>query len=142
MRYAIALVCMLLCSNALAQQAFFDDGSTRCDNGVCSRPVANAIATVVHAPVHIAHNAATTVHCVTHGVASGLAQAKANVQASRNHMHHVAGGLGCGRFEGVGFSTISAQHAIQNSCYWGRKTPVEIGVARGTRGWFATVIYR
>jgi hypothetical protein len=46
------------------------------------------------------------------------------------------------RFEGVGFSTRSAQAAIHNCCFWGQKTPVEIAVSRGRNGWFACVRYR
>jgi hypothetical protein len=54
-------------------------------------------------------------------------------------MGHCGGNRG---YEGVGFSSISADHAIKNCCYWGQKTPVEIGVARGARGWYACVRYR
>lgn len=72
----------------------------------------------------------------------GLAQQKAEVQASQGRMRHIGGSFGAGRFEGVGFSTVSAQAAIQACCYYGRKTPVDIGVARGERGWYATVLYK
>lgn len=51
-----------------------------------------------------------------------------------------------GRREGIGFSTSSAQHAIESSCYYrdaqrGRYRIVERGVARGPRGWFAVIRY-
>lgn len=72
----------------------------------------------------------------------GIAQAKSAVQAAANRLHHVRGSFGAGRYEGVGYSTVSAQDAIQRSCYWGQKTPIDIGVARGRNGWYATVIYR
>ncbi len=75
-------------------------------------------------------------------VRNGLAQQKAEVQASQGRMRHIGGSFGAGRFEGVGFSTVSADHAIQQCCYWNQKQPVDIGVARGTDGWYATVLYR
>lgn len=51
-----------------------------------------------------------------------------------------------GRREGVGFSSSSAQQAIESSCYFrdaqrGRYRIVEKGVARGPRGWFAVIRY-
>lgn len=77
-----------------------------------------------------------------HGVAGGIAQAKAETQARQGVMRHVGGSFGAGRFEGVGFSTESADHAIRQCCYWGQRQPVDIGVARGRAGWYATVLYR
>ena len=73
-------------------------------------------------------------HCV--------AQQKATQQASQSHMRHVGGSMGSGRYEGVGFSTVSSDDAIRKCCYWGQKTPLGIGVARGSNGWYATVLYR
>lgn len=51
-----------------------------------------------------------------------------------------------GRREGIGFSTTSAQRAIESCCYYsdamrGRYRIVEKGVARGPRGWFAVIRY-
>ena len=51
-----------------------------------------------------------------------------------------------GRREGIGFSSSSAQQAIESSCFWrdaqrGRYRIVEQGVARGPRGWFAVIRY-
>ena len=51
-----------------------------------------------------------------------------------------------GKREGVGYSSSSAQQAIESSCYWrdaqrGRYRIVEQGVARGPRGWFAVIRY-
>jgi hypothetical protein len=51
-----------------------------------------------------------------------------------------------GRREGIGFSSSSAQQAVESSCYWrdaqrGRYRIVEKGVARGPRGWFAVIRY-
>lgn len=79
---------------------------------------------------------------ISFGCDNCIAQQKANQQANEGRMRHVGGSFGSGRFEGVGFSTSSADQAIRACCYWGQRTPVGIGVARGARGWFATVLYR
>lgn len=73
---------------------------------------------------------------------NAIAQRKADQQAREGRMRHVGGSFGTGRYEGVGFSTRSSTDAIHHCCYWGQRTPVGIGVARGTRGWYATVLYR
>lgn len=73
-------------------------------------------------------------HCV--------AKQKATQQASEGRMRHVGGSMGSGRYEGVGFSTVSADDAIRKCCYWGQRTAIGIGVARGNNGWYATVLYR
>lgn len=75
----------------------------------------------------------------TYAYTTSSAQGVANIQAKRGYMGHCGGNSG---YEGVGFSTISADHAIRNCCYWGQKTPVEIGVSRGPNGWYACVRYR
>ncbi len=59
-----------------------------------------------------------------------IAKQKSELQASRGRLQHVGGSFGTGRYEGVGFSTRSADDAIRNACYWGQKTPVGIGVAK------------
>jgi hypothetical protein len=46
----------------------------------------------------------------------------------------------------VGFSSSSAQQAIESCCFYrdaqrGRYRIVEQGVARGPRGWFAVIRY-
>ncbi len=51
-----------------------------------------------------------------------------------------------GRREGVGFSTVSPDHAFRSCCFYqdaqrGRYRIVERGVARGPRGWFAVIRY-
>ena len=72
--------------------------------------------------------------------AAGLtAQQSASTSANQGRMAHRGGSF---RFEGVGFSTASSQAAIRNCCYWGQRTPIEIGVARGRNGWYACVRYR
>lgn len=72
-------------------------------------------------------------------LSTSSAQGVAEIQARRNSMGHCGGNSG---YEGVGFSSISADAAIRNCCYWGQRTPVEIGVAKGRSGWFACVRYR
>jgi len=71
-----------------------------------------------------------------------IAKQKASQQASSGQMRHVGGSMGTGRYEGVGFSTVSSDDAIRKCCYWGQRSPVGIGVARGQSGWYATVLYR
>ncbi len=71
-----------------------------------------------------------------------IAKQKAQKQASQGRLQHVGGSFGSGRYEGVGFSTRSADDAIRNACYWGQKTPVGIGVAKGANGYYATVLYK
>jgi hypothetical protein len=72
---------------------------------------------------------------------NSLAQQRAEQQAAEGVMRHVGPVVG-GRYEGVGFSTSSPDHAIRSSCYWGQCQPAQIGVARGSRGWYSTVIYK
>lgn len=73
-------------------------------------------------------------HCV--------AKQKAQQQASEGRCRHVGGTMGSGSYEGVGFSTVSADHAISRCCFWGQRTAIGIGVAKGRNGWYATVLYR
>lgn len=75
-------------------------------------------------------------------VAESIAQRKARQQASEGRMRHVGGSMGAGRYEGVGFSTVSAKQAIEKCCYWGQREAIDIGVAHGINGWYATVLYR
>ncbi len=72
----------------------------------------------------------------------GVAQQKAEMQASSGRCFHPGGSLGGGTHEGCGFSSVSADDAIRHCCYWGQRTPIDIGVARGANGWYATVLYR
>ena len=73
---------------------------------------------------------------------TSLAQSKAETQARTGGCYHPGGGFGGGTKEGCGFSSVSADHAIRSSCFWGKATPIDIGVARGSHGWHACVIYR
>lgn len=72
----------------------------------------------------------------------GLAQSKAQIQAQAGRCFHPGGSFGGGTHEGCGFSSVSADDAVRHCCYWGQRTPIDIGVARGANGWYATVIYR
>jgi hypothetical protein len=71
-------------------------------------------------------------------VIGGSAQDAAIVIAKRGALVH----SGCGQTEGIGFSTVSEDAAIRNCCYWGKRKAIDIGVARGARGWYAVVRYQ
>lgn len=87
-----------------------------------------AVSSVVHAEtVIIAPPRSVVVSAQDHAV----------VLARRGTLVHAS----CGQTEGIGFSAVSADHAIRNCCYWGQRRPRDIGVARGPRGWFAVVRY-
>jgi hypothetical protein len=70
------------------------------------------------------------------------AQADADYMARTGRFGH------CGRhgsgYEGIGFSTVSADDAIKRSCFWGKRRPVEIATSFSARrrGWVAVVRYR
>ena len=72
-------------------------------------------------------------------VSNSTAQGVAEIQASRGYLGHCGGNRGS---EGVGYSSYSSDDALKNCCYWGKKTPIDIGVARGLKGWYACVRYR
>lgn len=63
----------------------------------------------------------------------------ATISANCGVMAHRGGSYA---YEGVGFSPVSADAALRNCCYWGRREVVESAVVRGNRGWFACVRYR
>jgi hypothetical protein len=67
------------------------------------------------------------------------AQGVAEIQARNCRMSHMGGNTG---YEGVGYSSRSADDAVKNCCYWGQRKPLEIGVAKGRNGWYACVRYR
>ena len=47
-----------------------------------------------------------------------------------------------GTYEGIGTGS-TRESAIRRCCYWGSRTPIEIGVAQGRFGrWYAVVRYR
>jgi len=79
----------------------------------------------------------------SYGSGSGLAQQKAYQAANMGMLGHVGGGLGGCRYEGVGWSTVSPDHAITKCCYWGQRPVSQIGVAKGQDGmWYACVLYQ
>lgn len=133
-----------------------------CANGQCGKAQAAPAVTVVTPQVAVtvaptaiptptkaapAYGTVTNTTTVAVGgtgpVREGLAQMKANIQARAGKCFHPGGGFGQhARYEGVGFSSVSPQAAINACCYANSKQPVEVGVARGPRGWHATVLYR
>jgi hypothetical protein len=68
------------------------------------------------------------------------AQDHAVVIARRGSLVHSS----CGQYEGIGFSTVSAEQAKRSCCFYGKRTPVDIGVAWSPlrRRWFAVIRYR
>jgi hypothetical protein len=83
-------------------------------------------------------NADTTVVARRGSVVS--ASDHAVVIARRGSLVHSS----CGQHEGIGFSTVSPEHAKRSCCFYGKRTPVDIGVAWSPlrRGWFAVIRYR
>jgi hypothetical protein len=74
-------------------------------------------------------------------VVAGSAQWKAEQCARMGAVVHLGGHFGGGSHEGCGFGA-TADQAIRNSCFWGQLVPIEIGVARGANGYYATIFYR
>lgn len=68
------------------------------------------------------------------------AQESAETMARTGILRHC--GRACGRCEGIGFGR-TRDSAIKNSCFWGSRRPLEIGVAycHARRGWFACIRY-
>jgi hypothetical protein len=67
------------------------------------------------------------------------------VQNLANEMARTGVLLHCslaGRREGVGFSSVSAEDAEKNCCFYGKYRIREKAVARGPRGWFAVIRYQ
>ena len=72
---------------------------------------------------------------------SALAMRKAQWQANRGRVGHPGWGFGGARAEGAGFSTRSADSALRNCCYYGQRRIAASAVVRGSRGWYATILY-
>lgn len=68
------------------------------------------------------------------------AQESAETMARTGVLRHC--GRSGGRCEGIGFGA-TRDAAIRNSCFWGKRRPVEIGAAycHTRRGWFACIRY-
>jgi len=78
---------------------------------------------------------------VTRSTASGsTAQWKAEQLAASGSLVHLGGGFAGGSAEGIGYGS-TAEEAIQRCCYFGQRTPIEIGTAQGATGWYAVVLY-
>jgi len=75
------------------------------------------------------------------GGPQAVADAKAQRAASQRIKGHLGGGFGGGNAEGVGFSTRSAQDALNNCCYTGQRRVAGSAVYRGSDGWYAVKIY-
>jgi hypothetical protein len=75
----------------------------------------------------------------TYTTISLSAYESASISAQEGRMAHRGGVYA---YEGVGYSTVSADAALRNCCYYGQKTIVESAVVRGVNGWFACIRYR
>ncbi len=84
----------------------------------------------------------TTQIYATGGGDYGIAYSKSMQQAAEGRMRHVGGSLGSGGYEGVGFSTRSAEDALRRCCYYGQREMVTHSVVRGANGWYATALFR
>jgi hypothetical protein len=74
---------------------------------------------------------------IVRGPAAITAQDHATIIARRGSLVHSQ----CSQTEGIGFSAVSPDDAIRRCCFWGKRKAREIGVARGSRGWYAVVRY-
>lgn len=125
-----------------SSQPLVNSNQVICSNPVvCSQPI-NQVQPIVQNQYVTTPANPTVSNQYVSNYSGGLAQRKAQQAASRGIKGHVGGGLGGARFEGVGWSTVSAQSAIQSCCFWGQRPVAEIGVARGSDGWYACVLYR
>ena len=70
-----------------------------------------------------------------------VAERKAQQSAARGIKGHLGGGFGGANAEGVGFSTSSAQQALNHCCYTGQRRVAGSSVVRGSDGWYAVKIY-
>ena len=83
----------------------------------------------------------TTSSTVYSGGPQTVASAKARRAASSRIKGHVGGGYGGANAEGTGFSTYSAQDALNKCCYTGQRRVAGSSVVRGSDGWYAVKIY-
>jgi len=68
------------------------------------------------------------------------AQQDADEMARTGVLRHC--GRNAGSREGIGFSSVSAEDAERNCCFYGKYRIREKAVARGPRGWFAVIRYQ
>lgn len=129
------ILCLLVligaCSVAAAQDVYLDGDDLVCFGNSCS-PRARAL-------VRESSPRRVVIRQENHVTVVGSAQSDAEAMAATGVLRHQ--GNNCGRREGIGFSTSSADDAIRRCCYYGRYRAKEIGVARGRRGWFACIRY-
>ena len=70
-----------------------------------------------------------------------VAEAKAQQSAARGIKGHLGGGFGGAYAEGVGFSTYSADAALNSCCFTGQRVVAGSAVVRGNDGWYAVKMY-
>lgn len=92
-------------------------------------------------PRRSASRRTTTTKTVFSGGPQAVAEAKAQRSAASRIKGHLGGGFGGGNAEGVGFSTSSAQHALNICCFTGQRPVAGSSVVRGSDGWYAVKIY-
>lgn len=84
----------------------------------------------------------TAAHAQTTVTVTTTAQEDACYMARTGFFGHRGRHGSC--YEGIGFSTVSADDAIRRCCYWGKRQPTEIATSfsQRRRGWVAVVRYR
>ena len=126
MRLFLLALCVLACSVANAD--------TICVNGRCGIIRPQRVVVQSDTPQNVIVSTPRSVTVVS-------AQDHANHLAATNTFVH------CGRrgggYEGLGFSTVSPDHACRSACYWGQRRVREIGTAwcHHRRGWVAVIRY-
>ena len=104
----------------------------------------NVLQATVDVAGKVVYSTGRVVTAPVRSVNSGIAEQKSRQQAARQSCCHVGGSFNGARYEGVGFSTYSAEDAIRRCCYSNRSIQ-ESGVAYGYHrqlrawGWFATI---
>ena len=75
------------------------------------------------------------------GGPQAVAESKASTAASRGIKGHLGGGYSGANAEGVGWSTYSAQNALNNCCFTGQRRVAGQSVVRGNDGWYACKVF-
>lgn len=157
-RLALLVLALVLCGSSVEargrrsmQQPMYYQYYNTVPAAPAAQPAAAPAGTIVQtsavepASATSASNSVVTAGATTPATAApaavGSAQWKAEQSARMCSVAHIGGGFGGGSYEGNGYGA-TAQQAIQNCCFWGQRTPIEIGVARGANGYYATVFYR
>lgn len=118
-RFVLAIVAMVLLTQSPSLAQCPHCGG---NHGVVGAVVTNTNTAIAQSRVAILAR--------THGISGRLA--------------HPPGGFSMAgaRFEGVGFSTVSAADALRHCCFYGRKPLIASATARNSRGWVALALYR